>query len=337
MTAHRTEIPLPGWTRVVAVLLVVVVVLAAFILSFTILRDLAAQGGIPTEVAWLWPVIVDGTMTAATFVLFVQRSNAPQRRLNLPLGVLLVFGGASLIGNVTHILMEPTGLHWALAAFIGVVPPLGLILTVELLVTLLSRSQASSKERDQPDQPAEGAAVDTATAPAEHVTAVAESVAPVATPAMAVADVNDNADDSVATTKEDDATPSATVATPDEDDAEDDVTVADAANVDAGDNDAIGDDAPLDQAEPERSIASADDQQPAALRAVEMDERPARASAQPAAPVSKSDRIEWIVAQVEAGDEPKPEEVVERFEISARTAQRDLQDARKKHPDAFAA
>lgn len=321
MTAHRNEIPLPGWTRVVAVLLVVVVVLAAFILSFTILRDLAAQGGIPAEVAWLWPVIVDGTMTAATFVLFVQRSNSPQRRLNLPLGVLLVFGGASLIGNVTHILMEPTGLHWALAAFIGIVPPLGLILTVELLVTLLSRSQSSSNERDQPDQPA------------ELVTAAAESVAPVATPAMAVAAVNDTADDSVATTMEDDATPSATVATPDEDDAEDDVTVADAANVDTGDGDTNCDDAPLDQVEPETSITLADDQQPAALRAVEMDERPAQASA----PVSKSDRIDWIVAQVESGDEPKPEEVVERFEISARTAQRDLQDARKKHPDAFAA
>lgn len=129
----------PRWLMVLAVALVTVVVLSAFALSFTVLRDLAWLSGIPANVAWLWPVIVDGTITAATVVLYTARGRGGKGRM--PLAALIVFGAASVVGNVAHILMaDPASadsaakaVPAAIAVFVGVIPPVGLIVTVELL------------------------------------------------------------------------------------------------------------------------------------------------------------------------------------------------------------
>ncbi|MEV6557550.1 DUF2637 domain-containing protein [Nocardia sp. NPDC051756] len=42
---------------------------AAFWLSFTALRSLALLAGIPADEAWLWPLIVEGSMTQSTIAL----------------------------------------------------------------------------------------------------------------------------------------------------------------------------------------------------------------------------------------------------------------------------
>lgn len=133
----------PRWLLVIAMTLVLIVVLSSFALSFSVLRDLAAQSGIPADVAWLWPVIVDGTITAATLVLYTGRGAG--RRQWLPLVVLVLFGLASVTGNVAHILLvDPSKvIPWIIAVFVGVTPPVGLILTVELLGTLLRRDIAA--------------------------------------------------------------------------------------------------------------------------------------------------------------------------------------------------
>lgn len=41
----------------------------AFVLSFEALRDLAIRSGIPHDLAWLWPVVVDVTIAQATMAL----------------------------------------------------------------------------------------------------------------------------------------------------------------------------------------------------------------------------------------------------------------------------
>src|SRR3954469_2781506 len=55
-----------AFTRVAAVLITVGIGAASFVLSFAALRDLASRAGIPGQLAWLWPMIVDGTILQAT-------------------------------------------------------------------------------------------------------------------------------------------------------------------------------------------------------------------------------------------------------------------------------
>ncbi len=52
-----------------ATLLTVVIAGGAFWLSFTALRSLAITAGVPTAEAWLWPLIVEGSMTQSTIAL----------------------------------------------------------------------------------------------------------------------------------------------------------------------------------------------------------------------------------------------------------------------------
>ncbi|MEV0768630.1 DUF2637 domain-containing protein [Nocardia salmonicida] len=66
--AHRT-----------ATLLTVVIAGGAFWLSFTALRSLAITAGVPTAEAWLWPLIVEGSMTQSTIALLtLARAHQPR-------------------------------------------------------------------------------------------------------------------------------------------------------------------------------------------------------------------------------------------------------------------
>lgn len=53
---------------------------AAFILSFLALRDLCIQAGQPREIAFLFPVIVDGTILQATMGVVSRRHDHRARR-----------------------------------------------------------------------------------------------------------------------------------------------------------------------------------------------------------------------------------------------------------------
>ncbi|MGW4352264.1 DUF2637 domain-containing protein [Nocardia sp. NPDC004582] len=64
-----------------AILMTVLIAVAAFSLSFTALRDLAGTTGIPATQAWLWPLIIEGSMTQATVaILALARSPQPPTR-----------------------------------------------------------------------------------------------------------------------------------------------------------------------------------------------------------------------------------------------------------------
>ncbi|PPJ05429.1 hypothetical protein C5E51_23330 [Nocardia nova] len=56
-------------THRLAVVLTVLIAAGAFWLSFTALRSLAELAGIPHNQAWLWPLIIEGSMTQATVAL----------------------------------------------------------------------------------------------------------------------------------------------------------------------------------------------------------------------------------------------------------------------------
>ena len=56
-------------TRAAAMLITMVIAVASFVLSFSSLWNLAARSAWPTRLAWLWPVIVDGTIVLATMAI----------------------------------------------------------------------------------------------------------------------------------------------------------------------------------------------------------------------------------------------------------------------------
>lgn len=68
-TATRT-------TRWVATAMTVLIATGAFWLSFTALRSLAITAGVPRAEAWLWPVIIEGSMAQATVALLALAHSA---------------------------------------------------------------------------------------------------------------------------------------------------------------------------------------------------------------------------------------------------------------------
>lgn len=64
-------------THLVATAMTALIAAGAFWLSFTALRALAVTAGIPVQEAWLWPLIIEGSMTQATVALLaLAHSNA---------------------------------------------------------------------------------------------------------------------------------------------------------------------------------------------------------------------------------------------------------------------
>lgn len=125
--------------------------LAAFLLSFEALRDLARLAGIPAGQAWLWPLIVDGVILQATIsVVALREAGQTARRFAW---ILLAAGsGVSVAANITHaILTADARVPGLVAALVASVPPLVLVamthLTVELLRNTTPHQQTQGSRR----------------------------------------------------------------------------------------------------------------------------------------------------------------------------------------------
>lgn len=100
---------------------------AAAWLSFTALADLASRSGI--NAAWLWPLIIDSLIVAATIAAVAGAGTYAR--------VLLAAGAAlSLAGNILHAVLPPGPLPTWLNAAIAAVPPIALVAVAHLAVVL---------------------------------------------------------------------------------------------------------------------------------------------------------------------------------------------------------
>lgn len=136
----------PRWVTVVAAGLVAVISLLAFAVSFAALRDLAARSGIPGGIAWAWPLIVDGSIVTAMLVIFAWRGRS-RSATAWPWVTLLFFAAVSVVGNGVHtaaVLDPGSGVALPFAIFIGALPPVGLLLSSEMLVRLLAGSRGAA-------------------------------------------------------------------------------------------------------------------------------------------------------------------------------------------------
>ena len=287
---RQTKDWLIGWSG----FFVAVVIVGAFVVSFAVLRDLAERFGIPAGVAWIWPVIVDGTIAAATAVLYASRHLRLRERV-LPSLTLALFVVVSLVGNVAHNLAIDVG-DSRLKIFVSSVPPIGLLLSVELFITLLRvRGQ-------RVDVVSEPALVTPVSVPVpEQAPELAPSAEPLTSPAEDMSVAPDPAieppNDPVSEV-ESELEPAAEAVLPADDSTE-------------------GTDSSL-----EAELAPL-----ARLHAVERED---------AIPTEKGDQIDWVIAQAQAGEDVTRERLAERLGVSVRTAQRRLAEARELAPEAFA-
>lgn len=123
--------------RWVAVLVIVTIGCAAFALSFAALKELAVMARTPEHLAWLWPVIVDGTIIQATISMLVLASG-PERRWFL--WVLIAGALVSVIGNSVHAAMAGQHLPWWAAALVAAVAPVSLLVDTHGLALLFRAS-----------------------------------------------------------------------------------------------------------------------------------------------------------------------------------------------------
>ena len=87
----------------IAALLAVGITTGAFVLSFSVLKDLAVQGMLPAEHAWIFPAIVDGGILGATIaVIVLSKISGSAKGRNFFLCLLIAVVFVSVAGNAYH-------------------------------------------------------------------------------------------------------------------------------------------------------------------------------------------------------------------------------------------
>lgn len=124
--------------------------LAAFLLSYAALRDLALLAGLPSDQTWLWPLIVDGVIIEATISVVALRSAA--RSVRRYAWALLAVGAAiSVAANITHAIVSADArVPGLIAALVASVPPLVLVAMTHLTVELIRNTTPTTTTETAP-------------------------------------------------------------------------------------------------------------------------------------------------------------------------------------------
>lgn len=101
----------------IAIFIAIGITAGAFVLSFAVQRDLARQGTIPENLAWIFPVIVDSAIfgsTVAIVILSKLRMNRRDKYFYVAVAVAVV--AISILGNAYHAFHSATAAQQAVAA-----------------------------------------------------------------------------------------------------------------------------------------------------------------------------------------------------------------------------
>jgi Protein of unknown function (DUF2637) len=113
---------------------VLVLAAAAFTLSYDALHQLALDSRVRPALAWLWPVVIDGTIVVA--LLTVLAANRAARRAGYPWALAGLFSAASVAFNIAHAPERPV------AQLVFAMAPVALVLTTHLLMQQVGWRQA---------------------------------------------------------------------------------------------------------------------------------------------------------------------------------------------------
>lgn len=171
----------------------VLIAVGAFVLSFASLTDLAARSGIDRNLAWIWPIIVDGLIVAAT-VAIVALAGHDRKTLAYPWALLFLGAVVSTAANAVHAIVSVGQAHGgvppAISAVMAAMPPVVLLAITHLTVLLVQKAAPASGAKKKPTrEPAPArAAKRTPSAlpsPAARALPMAAVKAPAAVPAPA--------------------------------------------------------------------------------------------------------------------------------------------------------
>ncbi|MGO4614409.1 DUF2637 domain-containing protein [Nocardia sp. 2YAB30] len=159
-----------AWARWSAVLVVVVIGVAAFVLSFAALQDLAVKAHTPERLAWLFPVIVDGTIIQATIAVLALADSDGRKWFEC---VLVAGAAVSIGGNIAHALVSGHGVG---AAVLAVIAPAALLIDTHGLAVLLRTHRPVPVEPGEPATDSAPAATSTQPRTVDGVLAESETV-----------------------------------------------------------------------------------------------------------------------------------------------------------------
>jgi hypothetical protein len=115
-----------GWTYRVSAAGVLVLAAAAFTLSYDALHQLALDSRVRPALAWLWPVVIDGTIVVALLTVLAAKRAAA--RAGYPWALAGLFSLASVSFNIAHAPDRPV------AQLVFAMAPVALVLTTHLLM-----------------------------------------------------------------------------------------------------------------------------------------------------------------------------------------------------------
>lgn len=121
----------------------VLIAVGAFTLSFAALTDLAIMAGISPALGWIWPLIVDGLIVAAT-VAILALAGQGARVLAYPWALLILGATVSTAANAVHAILTVEHGHGTVpplvSALVASMPPLVLLAITHLSVVLVQRT-----------------------------------------------------------------------------------------------------------------------------------------------------------------------------------------------------
>ena len=127
-----------SWVGRISVAGTALLAIGGFVLSFAALRDLAVRVGMPADLGWIWPLLIDGMIVEATLAV-VALAQRGSRAVWYAWFLLAVGAVVSVGSNGVHAMV--TGHGWAGAAAASV-PPVVLLATTHLTVLLMAAPDA---------------------------------------------------------------------------------------------------------------------------------------------------------------------------------------------------
>jgi hypothetical protein len=118
---------------------------AAFTLSYDALHQLALDSRVRPALAWLWPVVIDGTIVVA--LLTVLAANRASARAGYPWALAGLFSAASVAFNIAHAPDRPV------AQLVFAMAPVALVLTTHLLMQQVGWRRTTSTAAEQVAEP----------------------------------------------------------------------------------------------------------------------------------------------------------------------------------------
>lgn len=133
-----------------AVAATVIIAVGAFVLSFAALTDLAERSGIASNLAWIWPIIIDGMIVASTVAIVAL--NGHNRRAMVYPWTLLFFGAiVSTAANSTHAILTvdsiADGVPPLVSALVAAMPPVVLLAITHLTVHMYQKKSEAAELR----------------------------------------------------------------------------------------------------------------------------------------------------------------------------------------------